>query len=88
VSPGRLDGVVVRRRLMAIDDALRTLREHRGRPVERLLEKREELWAIERGLQLCAQSALDVATHIAASAGLDVPDYALVSAYLESQGRP
>ena len=31
---------------------------------------------MERGLQLCAQNALDIATHIAASKGLDVPDYA------------
>jgi len=31
---------------------------------------------VERGLQLCAQNALDIATHIAASQGRDVPDYA------------
>ncbi len=30
----------------------------------------------ERGLQLCTQNVLDVATHLAASAGRDVPDYA------------
>ncbi|MGH7338175.1 MAG: type VII toxin-antitoxin system HepT family RNase toxin, partial [Myxococcota bacterium] len=27
-------------------------------------------------LQLCAQNALDIATHLAASAGRDAPDYA------------
>ncbi len=31
---------------------------------------------VERGLQLCTQNVLDVATHLAASAGRDVPDYA------------
>lgn len=30
---------------------------------------------MERGLQLCAQNALDVATHLAAGAGRDTPDY-------------
>jgi uncharacterized protein YutE (UPF0331/DUF86 family) len=30
---------------------------------------------VERGLQLCTQNALDVATHLAASAGRDVRDY-------------
>ncbi|OGA96955.1 MAG: hypothetical protein A3G27_02200 [Betaproteobacteria bacterium RIFCSPLOWO2_12_FULL_66_14] len=33
-------------------------------------------WTVERGLQLCAQSVLDVATHISAASGLDAPDYA------------
>ena len=31
---------------------------------------------VERGLQLCAQNALDIATHLAASGGRDAPDYA------------
>lgn len=76
MTPGQLDAAVVRRHLLAIDDALRTLRGHAGRPVERLLHDRAELWSVERGLQLCAQNALDVATHLAANAGRDVPDYA------------
>jgi uncharacterized protein YutE (UPF0331/DUF86 family) len=76
MTPGRLDSAVVRRHLLAIDDALQTLRTHAGHPVERLLRDRAELWAVERGLQLCAQNALDVATYLAASAGRDVPDYA------------
>ncbi|MBI3375790.1 MAG: DUF86 domain-containing protein [Betaproteobacteria bacterium] len=33
-------------------------------------------WTVERGLQLCAQNALDIATHLAAASGLDSPDYA------------
>ncbi len=76
MSPGELDAALVRRHLLALDEALQILRRHRGRSVERLAEDRNELWTVERGLQLCAQNALDVATHIAASAGRDVPDYA------------
>ena len=37
-----------------------------------LATKRDELWSVERGLQLCAQNVLDIATHIAASAGREV----------------
>ena len=36
----------------------------------------DERWTVERGLQLCAQNVLDIATHLAASAGRDAPDYA------------
>ncbi len=75
MTPGELDAALVRRHLLAIDQALEVLRRHRGRSVEELDEDREELWVIERGLQLCAQNAIDVATHLAASAGKDVPDY-------------
>jgi uncharacterized protein YutE (UPF0331/DUF86 family) len=76
LTPGDLDAALVRRHLLALDEALQSLRRHRGKPLELLIEDRDELWAVERGLQLCAQNALDVATHIAASAGRDVPDYA------------
>jgi uncharacterized protein YutE (UPF0331/DUF86 family) len=61
---------------MALDDAVRTLREHQGGSVDDLESERAELWMVERGLQLCAQNALDIATHLAASAGHDVPEYA------------
>jgi uncharacterized protein YutE (UPF0331/DUF86 family) len=33
-------------------------------------------WTVERGLHLCAQNALDIATHVTASTGHDAPDYA------------
>lgn len=75
MTPGQLDAAVIRRHLLAIDEALQTLRRHQGRPVGTLASDREERWVVERGLQLCAQNALDVATHLAASAGRDVPDY-------------
>jgi uncharacterized protein YutE (UPF0331/DUF86 family) len=74
MTPGRLDAAVVRRHLLALDQALQVLRRHQGRGLEELAD-REERWIVERGLQLCAQNALDVATHLAASAGHDVPDY-------------
>jgi uncharacterized protein YutE (UPF0331/DUF86 family) len=76
MSPGQLDPAVVRRHLLALDEAIQTLRRHQGRSFEVLESDREELWVVERGLQLCAQNVLDVATHLAASAGHDVPDYA------------
>jgi uncharacterized protein YutE (UPF0331/DUF86 family) len=76
LSPGELDVAVVRRHLLAIDQALAILRKHRGRALAELETRGEELWAVERGLQLCAQNAIDVATHVAVSAGCDVPDYA------------
>ena len=73
MSAGELDPSTVRRHLLALDKALQTLRKHQGRPVDRLQADQEELWVVERGLQLCIQNVLDVATHIAASAGRDVP---------------
>ena len=76
MSPGELDVAVVRRHLLALDRALQTLRHHQGRPLDALRSDREEQWVVERGLQLCSQNVLDIATHLAASAGRDVPDYA------------
>lgn len=73
---GLPDAAVVRRHLLALDTAIRTLRRHAGQSPELLQTDVEEAWIIERGLQLCAQNCLDVATHLAASAGRDVPDYA------------
>jgi uncharacterized protein YutE (UPF0331/DUF86 family) len=76
MTPGRLDAAVVRRHLLALDEALQVLRGHQGHAMEELASHHEERWIVERGLQLCAQNALDVATHLAASTGRDVPDYA------------
>lgn len=71
MSPG-----VVRRHLLALDAAILRLRRHAGRPLSALRTDPDAQWAVERGLQLCAQNTLDIATHIAASAGRDAPDYA------------
>lgn len=75
MTPGRLDATVVQRHLLALDEALQVLRGHQGRSLEELVSDPEERWIVERGLQLCAQNALDLATHIAVSTGRDVPDY-------------
>lgn len=75
MSPGTLDAALVRRHLGALDRAIQQLRRHAGRPAEALGDL-DEAWAIERGLQICVQNCLDVATHLAAAAGRDVPDYA------------
>jgi uncharacterized protein YutE (UPF0331/DUF86 family) len=76
MSPGELDDRVVRRHLLALRRAVLALERHTGQAVSLLRESADERWAVERGLQLCAQNALDVATHIAAARGRDVPDYA------------
>ena len=76
MSPGKADAAVVRRHLLAIDAAVRRLRRHAGRPLSELADNTDTQWIVERGLLLCAQNAVDVATHLAASAGRDTPDYA------------
>lgn len=76
MSPGGVDASAVRRHLLALDEALRQLAPHAGRPLSDLQDAPDEAWAVERGLQLCAQNVLDVATHLAASAGKDAEDYA------------
>jgi uncharacterized protein YutE (UPF0331/DUF86 family) len=76
MSPGQADPAVVRRHLLALDGAVQRLRRHAGRPLSALAADSDLQWTVERGLQLCAQNALDVATHLAASAGRDTPDYA------------
>jgi uncharacterized protein YutE (UPF0331/DUF86 family) len=76
VSPGRIDATVLRRHLFALDSALQALRKHTGRSVEEIRSNTDEAWIVERGLQLCAQNCLDIATHLAAGSGADVPDYA------------
>jgi uncharacterized protein YutE (UPF0331/DUF86 family) len=76
MSPGKLDPQTMRRHLLALDRVLTQLGRHTGRPVLSLTEDLDERWAVERGLQLCTQSVLDIATHIVACAGHDAPDYA------------
>jgi uncharacterized protein YutE (UPF0331/DUF86 family) len=76
MSPGQIDARVVRRHLLAIDAALQTLHAHIAASREELASSTELRWIVERGLQLCAQNALDIATHLASSTGHDAPDYA------------
>jgi uncharacterized protein YutE (UPF0331/DUF86 family)/predicted nucleotidyltransferase len=70
------DAVVVRRHLSALREALRHLQRHADATPERLRADADLRWTVERGLQLCAQNVLDVATHVAAASALDAPDYA------------
>ena len=86
MSPGEIDADIVRRHLIALRQALEVLGRHSGVPVERLEADQEERWAVERGLQLCSQNVLDVATHIAAGLGRDIPDYASAIRELGSLG--
>jgi uncharacterized protein YutE (UPF0331/DUF86 family) len=76
MGPGEIDVQVVHRHLAALRESLRVLAAHSGVSVAELESDTELLWVVERGLQLCAQNALDIATHIAAGRGRDVPDYA------------
>jgi uncharacterized protein YutE (UPF0331/DUF86 family) len=76
MSPGQPDVAVIRRHLLALDEAVQRLRRHAGRPPAALGADPDTQWAVERGLQLCAQNALDIATHLVVSAGRDAPDYA------------
>ncbi len=85
MSPGQLDPTLVRRHLAALDAALQQLRRHEGKSLD-ALRSVDEAWAIERGLQVCVQNCLDVATHLAAAAGRDVPDYTTAVDRLEELG--
>jgi uncharacterized protein YutE (UPF0331/DUF86 family) len=76
MTTGKVDPIVVRRHLAALREALAGLSKHAGRSAQELAANSDLRWAVERGLQLCTQNVLDIATHIAAAAGLDAPDYA------------
>ena len=76
MSPGEIDDRVIHRHLLALNHAVLALERHAGQPVALLVESSDERWTVERGLQICIQNVLDVATHIAAGLGRDVPDYA------------
>ncbi len=75
VIPGRPDRRVVERRLAALRRAAAALRRHAGASAATLRADSDRRWAVERGLQLCAQNALDVAAHLAAAGGLDPASY-------------
>lgn len=76
MGPGEIDVHVIRRHLAALRGSLQVLAAYSGVSAEDLDADTESRWIVERGLQLCAQNALDIATHIAASRGRDVPEYA------------
>ena len=76
MSPGRVDVLRVRRLLLNLDVVLTRLKPHAGKEAAFLVANSDERWAVERGLQLCTQCVLDIATHLVAAAGRDAPDYA------------
>lgn len=76
MTQGQPDPVVVRRHLAAMREALLNLQRHTGRTANELRTNSDLRWTVERGLHLCVQNALDIATHISAASGLDSPDYA------------
>ena len=76
MSPGRADRRVVDRHLAALRAAVAALRRHAGASAETLRADPDLRWAVERGLQIAAQNALDIANHLAAAAGLDPGGYA------------
>lgn len=76
-AEGRLTGAdssQVERHLQALERCLAQLRGHSGRPISALAEL-DEQWAVERGLQLAAQNAIDIATHIATAGNRSPADY-------------
>ena len=75
MAPGQVDGRVVQRHIIALRQAVSGLRRHAGVTASMLRADRDRLWAIERGLQLAAQNALDIASHICSAVGQDPATY-------------
>ena len=75
MTRGRPNPSAVRRHLTALRFAVGNLRRHAGTTAAQLRDDADLRWLIERGLQLCAQNSLDIATHLAQSDGRDAADY-------------
>ena len=75
MAPGQVDRRVVQRHIIALRQAVNGLRRHAGATAAMLRADRDRLWAIERGLQLAAQNALDIASHICSAVGQDPTTY-------------
>lgn len=86
MSPGRTDVSVVRRHLASLREALANLRRHSGSTPEMLHADMDLRWTVEHGLQLCAQNAIDIATHLTTSAGREASDYASAIDRLTAMG--
>jgi uncharacterized protein YutE (UPF0331/DUF86 family) len=77
MSAAALDAAFVRRHLAALDHALGNLRHFVGRSQAELRRDLDARWAVERGLQICTQSSLDVAKHLAPAPGAEALDDAI-----------
>lgn len=86
MSPGTRDLTVIRKHLRALDATIKQLQTHRGKSFDTFAENIDEIWSVERGLQLAAQNCLDIASHLSASEGYDVSDYATGIDHLETIG--
>ena len=75
MTPGRPDRRAVQRRLIALRRAADVLRRHAGCTPQELRADIDRRWAIEHGLQLAAQAALDIATHLGSALGFDPVTY-------------
>lgn len=75
MTPGRPDRRVVNRRLTALRRSVAVLRRHAGCTAQELRADIDRRWSIEHGLQLSAQAALDVATHLGSALGFDPATY-------------
>lgn len=76
MTSGQADAAVIRRHLAALRAALTNLHRHAGRSANELRASADLRWTIERGLQICVQNVLDIASHLVAAHGLDAPEYA------------
>ena len=89
MAPGQADGRVVQRHIIALRQAVTGLRRHAGVTASMLRANRDRLWAIERGLQLAAQNALDIASHICSAVGQDPTTYrAAIDGLVEAGALP
>ncbi len=75
MSPGQVQPEIIERHLAALRGALRELRRHQGASARSLRTDTTRRWAVERGLLLCIQNALDIASHVASTEGHDPPTY-------------
>ncbi len=75
MSPGQVQPEIIERHLTALRGALRELQRHQDASVRSLRTNTSRRWAVERGLLLCIQNALDIASHVASTEGHDPPTY-------------
>ena len=75
MSPGQVQPEIIDRHLAALRGALRELRRHQGASARSLRTDTSRRWAVERGLLLCIQNALDIASHVASTEGHDPSTY-------------
>lgn len=61
MTRGQVDPLVARRHVAAPREAIANLRRHSSVSPGELRANADLRWAVERGLQLCVQNALDIA---------------------------